>query len=433
MSSVFAVRRWVALGVAAVAAGLLLLAIVNLASGSGSGQAIAELSVAVLLASCRAVLVIRAARSGKTEALPLGYDLASARAIVEAHGEDSISPFILRPDKHFHFADGGVLAYRVIGRTAVISGDPVAPEHSASGVIASFQALAKARGWDVVVYGASAHHLRRYAMLGLRALCVGEEAVVDPSRFTLDGRTVRKLRQSVHRVQRHGWAITAVDGRGIDRELEAEIDSLERTWRATRTRIIGFAMGMGASEGGVEAADLYLLGRAPTGELRAVMRFISHCGKLSLDTMRRVGESPNGLNEALLCRALEIARERGIPEVSLNYAGLAHLVRSPPPGNAVTRRALGIGIALLGRHFQMERLVRFNEKFSPTWRSRYLVYESRAVLPRAVFRVLEAEGYIAPRARRRPRAIAQGDGQAWGRPLPRGQKAAARPEGQLGR
>jgi lysyl-tRNA synthetase, class II len=277
--------------------------------------------------------------------------------------------------------------------------------------------------------------VERYATMGLRVLCAGEEAVVDPARFTLEGRAVRKLRQSVHRVKRHGWEITAFDGRDIDRRLEAEIDALERSWRATKSRIIGFAMGMGVSEGGVGADDLCLLGRAPDGALRAVMRFISHRGKLSLDTMRRVGETPNGLNDALLCRALEIARERLIPEVSLNYAGLAHLVRNPPPGNALTRRTLRLGIRLLGRHFQMERLVRFNDKFDPSWRPRYLVYESRLSLPRTVHAVLEAEGYIAPR-RRRPGGrdrVTDGLGHAWGQPLPRGQQPAARPEGHVGR
>jgi lysyl-tRNA synthetase class 2 len=128
------------------------------------------------------------------------------------------------------------------------------------------------------------------------------------------------------------------------------------------------------------------------------MRFIGHRGKLSLDTMRRVGDAPNGLNEALVCRALEVARQRGITEVSLNYAGLAHLVRRAPRG-VVRRRMLKLGLALLGRHFQMERLVRFNEKFSPEWRPRYLVYPTRRSLPRAVYRVLQAEGYLASRHR----------------------------------
>ena len=43
----------------------------------------------------------------------------------------------------------------------------------------------------------------------------------------------------------------------------------------------------------------------------------------------------------------------------------------------------------------MDRLVVFNEKFSPCWRPRYLVFESRARLPAAVFRVLQAEGYLS--------------------------------------
>ncbi len=42
----------------------------------------------------------------------------------------------------------------------------------------------------------------------------------------------------------------------------------------------------------------------------------------------------------------------------------------------------------------MERLVRFNDKFSPEWRPRYLVYEGRASLPRVIFRVLQVEGYV---------------------------------------
>jgi lysyl-tRNA synthetase class 2 len=337
--------------------------------------------------------------------------LAAARHLVERHGEDSIAPFIIRPDKAYAFACGGVLAYRVFGRTAVVSGDPVAPEGAASAVLESFMALARSRGWDVVVYGASGARLETYRRLGLRAVCVGEEAVVRPAAFSLEGRRVRKLRQSVHRMQRRGWQIAVHDGIEIDSETEAEINQLEARWRAEHPRMLGFAMSMGRFETGIAPADLYLLARSPDGRLAATMRFISHRGKLSLDTMRRVGETPNGLNEALVCRALEVARERGVPEVSLNYAGLAHLIRRPRRGGWLRRRGIGLAMAILGHWFQMERLVCFNEKFFPEWRPRYLVYPSRRALPRAVYRVLQAEGYLSaprppatvrPRRRRNP-------------------------------
>jgi lysyl-tRNA synthetase class 2 len=161
-------------------------------------------------------------------------------------------------------------------------------------------------------------------------------------------------------------------------------------------------MGMGSFEAEVRPDDLYVMARSPEGQLRAVMRFIAHCGSLSLDTMRRVGDTPNGLNEALVARALEVCRARGVDEVSLNYAGLGHLVRGEPSRNRVIRCLTRPAMAMLGGRFQMERLVRFNDKFAPEWRPRYLVYESRAALPLAIFRVLQAEGYVPERRQLRP-------------------------------
>jgi lysylphosphatidylglycerol synthetase-like protein (DUF2156 family) len=52
----------------------------------------------------------------------------AAREIVARQGEDSLSPFVLRPDKALQFAAGGVLSDRVIRGTAIVSSDPVAPE-----------------------------------------------------------------------------------------------------------------------------------------------------------------------------------------------------------------------------------------------------------------------------------------------------------------
>lgn len=337
----------------------------------------------------RSLSAPRPAREG------VGADsLGEARAIVAEHGEDSLSPFVLRPDKSFAFAAGGVVAYRVIADTAVVSADPVGPEGCASAAVAQLLGRAHDAGLRMAIYGSSEWHLASYRELGLRAMCVGEEAVVDPARFSLEGRAVRKLRQSVHRVERRGWRIAAVEGREVDAALEGDIDAVERAWRSRHGRLLGFAMSMGDFDPGVRPDDVYLLAWSPEGELRAVMRFLSHRGNLSLDTMRRVGETPNGLNEALICRALTHAREHGVAEVSLNYAGLAHLVRRTPSGGRLARIATGVGMRVLSGRFQMDRLVLFCEKFSPEWRPRYLVYESRACLLRCGMRVLQAEGYL---------------------------------------
>jgi lysyl-tRNA synthetase class 2 len=353
------------------------------------------------------------------------HEFRAARAIVDAHGTDSLSPFLLRPDKALAFAAGGVLAYRVIGGTAVISADPVAPDGAAAQVLGTFQDQARRRGWQIVVWGAAETHLEDYERMGLRAVCVGEEAFVDPAAFSLEGRSVRKLRQSVHRVSRRGWTITALDGREIDVWLESEIELAAARWRQDHPHVHGFAMSMGGFASELRPDDLYVLARSPQGELGGVMHFMTCGHTLSLDTMHRVGETPNGLNEALVARALEEARARGVAEVSLNYAGLAHLARREPSPHALTRAITRTALGPLHRRFQMDRLVRFNEKFAPQWRPRYLVYESRAALPRAVVRVLQAEGYL-PHHERGSWSEALREG------LPGAMPARLRPPGPIG-
>jgi lysyl-tRNA synthetase, class II len=372
-----------------------------------SGQWLPVIEVLIGSAALISVLALRSVlRPQPAENGHVEHEYRAARELVERHGQDSLSPFILRPDKALLFAAGGVLSYRVIRGTAIVSSDPVAPDGAAADVLAGFLPVAQARGWQVALWGASSRHLADYRRLGLHAICVGEEAFVDPARFTLEGRAVRKLRQSVHRVARRGWEITVREGRTIDLALEAELGALKARWRADHPHLHGFAMGMGPFDTEVGPDDLYALARGPDGRLGAVMRFVSYCGNLSLDTMHRVGETPNGLNEALVAHTLELARERGVPEVSLNYAGLAHVLRGQPPRSPVRRLGRRLAVTLLRHHFQMDRLVRFNDKFSPQWRPRYLVYESTPALPRSVLRVLQAEGYLPEL--RRPRLPSSG-------------------------
>lgn len=322
---------------------------------------------------------------------------ARAAAIVAEHGRDSLAPFVLREDKAFFFSRGGLLAYRTLRGTAVVSGDPVGPPGSAPGILADFLELAGRRGWDVVVTAASAAHVDVYRReLGLRALPIGNEAVVDPQAFTLDGRAVRKVRQSVNRVERRGWRIEVVGAAELSREAIAELDEVQTAWAAEQCGLKGFAMTLGRLWGAAEDTGcLYVLARDPAGKVAAFLHFLPYNGGLSLDAMRRAGDEPNGLNEAMVVRALEYARERGFREVSLNFAGFAHVMAADA---ALTprQRALRVVLRLAHGRFQLERLVRFNEKFFPDWRPRYLVYSHRTHLPLAALRVLQAEAYIRP-------------------------------------
>lgn len=355
-----------------------------------------------------AVAVLLAVLWGRTLLAPSrswdGHDAsdhARAAGLVAAHGEDPLAPFALRADKAFFFSGGGLLAYRTLGGTAIVSGDPVAPPGRAPAVVADFLAFAAGRGWDVVLAAAGPAHLEAYRALGLRTLQMGAEAVVDPGAFSLEGRAVRKVRQSVYRAQRRGWSVEVVTAVDLGPGLLADLSGVEAQWRAQHPRRTGFAMSMDRLWGAPEdRGDLYVLGRAPDGRLRSFLRFVAYRQGLSLDAMRRLGDEPNGLTEAMVVAALLHAREAGLREVSLNFAGFAHVMAA---GAALSRgqRLLRWALGRVHGRFQLERLVQFNDKFSPVWRPRFLVYTHRTRLPVAALRVLQAESYVpAPHARR---------------------------------
>jgi lysyl-tRNA synthetase class 2 len=323
-----------------------------------------------------------------------------AAAIVSEHGDDSIAPFLLRADKTFFFARDGVLAYRLIGGTAVMSGDPVGPDAAAT--LAAFLTIAARRGWDVCAMAARREHIDAYRALGLRAIRIGSEAIVDPAAFSLDGRASRTVRKAVHRVRRHGWTIETLAGAELTPALAAELEAVEREWRTRHPRLYGFAMTSDRLWGAREDAhDVYAVARNEAGAVRAFQRYVPYRGGLSLDAMRRLDDEPNGISDALVASALAEARSRGCREVSLNFSSLAHVLAGDSRAAARARWLL----RPLRHRFQLERLARFAAKFGPEWRPRYLVYTRRARLPVAVVRVMQAEAYLRPpRPRPRPDA-----------------------------
>ena len=158
----------------------------------------------------------------------------------------------------------------------------------------------------------------------------------------------------------------------------------------------GFSMAMDSIRSEHDADTLVLLARDesdPDRPIRGVLHFVPCYGRaaMSLSFMRRDPGTPNGLTEFMVVKAIELLRERGVEEMSLNFAAFAKWLHSP---QRVSERALGKLIALGNPFFQIESLYRFNAKFFPRWEPRYLVYEGALGLPRAGLAAMWAEGQL---------------------------------------
>jgi lysyl-tRNA synthetase class 2 len=318
------------------------------------------------------------------------------RDLVSAWGVDTLAPFVLRGDKSYFFNtdETAFVAYKVVGGVAIVSGDPIGPHDRFAELVGAFLQFARARGWRVAILGASEHSLDVYRAHGLHALYHGDEAVVETSAFSLDGRAIRKVRQSVHRLERAGFTAAAVAPSAITASEREQLEELTRAWRGTQPER-GFVMALDALFRLDDEHALFVVGRAPDGSIAGFLHFaVCRRGSaLSLSSMPRLRSTPNGFNEWLVCVAIAWAREHGFEHVSLNFAPFAALLAPEADLSGLQqleRRAL---LRLKGR-FQLDNLLLFNRKFFPTWQRRFVVYEKRLDLPRVGIAALAAEAYL---------------------------------------
>ena len=75
----------------------------------------------------------------------------------------------------------------------------------------SFRRYVDRNGWGLGVMGASEEWLPTYQASGMRFLYIGDEAVVDPREFSLEGGKMKGLRQAVNRVARYGYTVRFLD------------------------------------------------------------------------------------------------------------------------------------------------------------------------------------------------------------------------------
>jgi lysyl-tRNA synthetase, class II len=151
-----------------------------------------------------------------------------AHDLVAAWGADTLAPFVLRVDKSYFFSDDlrAFLAYRVVGGVAIVSGDPVGPPGEFEELTRRFIEFARTRDWRIAILGASERWLGLYRGHGLHALYHGDEAIIDTGSFTLEGRPIRKVRQSVHRLERASYRVEV----RYPNEIEAGCARSSRPW-----------------------------------------------------------------------------------------------------------------------------------------------------------------------------------------------------------
>jgi lysyl-tRNA synthetase, class II len=328
----------------------------------------------------------------KERVLQTVEDRREVRDLVARYGDDSIAYFALRRDKSWFFSPTrrSFLSYRVVNGVALMSGDPVGDGSELEALVEEFARVCRLRGWRLAVLGARTELLPLYRRLGLRAVKLGDEAVLRPSTFCLEGRAIRKVRQSVHRLARAGFDVRVVPAARLDAPLRLELERVSEEWRGNHPER-GFAMAMDHLFSEPDA--VFAVAEAADGSVGGFLHLVpSAGGGLSLSSMRRSQQTPNGLMEFLIAETMGWAREAGVEEISLNFCVFSDLLRG---GDTALGRAARFTLLRLDSVFQLERLHAFSRKFLPEWRARYVCFQRFADAPAVGLACLRAEQLLA--------------------------------------
>jgi lysyl-tRNA synthetase class 2 len=341
-------------------------------------------------------------------------DETRMRALLEGPhgGRDSLGYFALRRDKSVVWSPSGkaAIAYRVLSGVMLASGDPLGDPEAWPGAIKEFLQLADEHAWTPAVIGCSEAGGTVYSREGgMAALEFGDEAIVEMSEFSLEGRAMRNVRQACGRPERAGYTVRVCRSGDITDEERTQLRDQAAAWRGSETER-GFSMALGRFGDPSDANCAAVMAFDSEQKLRGFLHFVPW-GKdgLSLDLMRRDRDAENGINEFLIVSALREAPGLGVERVSLNFAVFRSAIeRGERLGAGPIIKAWRGLLVFLSRWFQIDSLYRFNAKFRPIWEPRFVCYPSGRDLPRIAIAMLEAEAFIVwpkPSVRRAARAV----------------------------
>lgn len=358
-------------------------------------------SLGALTALLTLVALLRPARKAPTLSAD---DEARLREMLAKFGcRDSLGYFALRGDKTAIFSPSGKAAvvYRVVGSVTLASGDPLGDPEAWPQAIEAWLAEAESYAWTPGVLGASEAAAIAYKRAGLDSLEMGDEAILDLDEFSLEGRSMRVVRQAVNRVRRAGYTLDVTRQKDLAPEDLAEAVATAEALREEDVER-GFSMALGRLGDPRDPDLLVARTRDGQGRLVAVLGFVPWGDDgLSLDLMRRSKDSENGTVEFAVIGVVEAVKALGVKRISLNFAVFRSVFeRGSRVGAGPVLRLWHRLLMVASQWWQIESLYRANVKYNPEWVPRFVCFRKAGELPRVVIAGAEAEAFFQrPRLR----------------------------------
>ena len=310
----------------------------------------------------------------------LASDRNQARQLLDRYGRTSEDYFKLWPeDKAYFFGDDGesFVAYRVTGGVALVLGEAVGPIKTLPRLLHQFSAFCRRHDWVVAYLYLQADVLPLYEQAGMRAVKIGEDAIVELKGFvetTINNKHFRSVKNKFERLG-YRFEVTEPPQAG---PLLRHMAEVTRSWIKQNGRVErGFTQGY-HDRSYLAHSPIYSL-YDQSGKLVAFANGIHSYDpkQATIDLMRYRHDAETGAMDYLSLCLLQRLYADGWEEFSFGLAPLSGL------DDSTDRKLEARALARLARinvaSFSFDGLRRYKNKFKPRWEPRYLAYERGGV------------------------------------------------------
>lgn len=306
---------------------------------------------------------------------PTTEEYETAAKLVSRSGRSSLDYFKLYKDKQFFFSSNSdsFISYKVWGNFAVVLEDPVSPgKEEMKQSIVEFRKFCYDNGLKEIYYRVPGESLGIYEQVSKKNLFLGQEGVVDLSKFTLEGGDKKSIRNAINKIKEQGYShliLTPPIKGGVMQKLK----SVSEDWlKQTGRKEITFSQGIFAED---ELRNQTILAVETKEEkviafLNIIPDYAPNEG--TYDLLRKTSDAPNGIMDYMLVQLFSYFKSQGIQYVNLGFAPISGL----NDANNFTEKSMKFAYERIKSfsHFKGQR--EYKEKFQPVWYDKYLIYDN---------------------------------------------------------
>ena len=286
----------------------------------------------------------------------------------------SVIHFIYLNDKFVYFnkEKDVFIQYQIYANKVVILGNPVGNKEKIFETIQELYDLADKYGYTPVFCAIDESLIPYLHETGYEFMKLGEEASVDLTKFALEGRKMKSVRNALSRVEKELYTFEIIKP-PFSQKFMNDIKAVSDEWLGDRKEK-GFSIGFFDEE--YLNRESIVVVKNSHNEIKGftnIMPMYDNNKTLSIDLMRFSHGASNGIMDFIFVNLFQWGKEHGYTRFNMGMAPLSNVGRSK---YSFLREKIAAQVYSHGQYFySFKGLKRFKEKYCESWDGRYIAYK----------------------------------------------------------